>query len=136
MAKKPTDLFRHSREARAILHHSRSVLWSCLLFVCVVGIPLGQTGQAEPRQGWKSLHYKDLAFEIPEDFVIQQGRVPLLSLIAVFFWSSWTAPRPLVFASIQDQSGPNLLPEEGFLQVLQRFQLEHALTLTLPRIGG
>jgi len=101
-----------------------------------VGIPLGQTGQAEPRQGWKSLHYKDLAFEIPEDFVIQQGRVPLLSLIAVFFWSSWTAPRPLVFASIQDQSGPNLLPEEGFLQVLQRFQLEHALTLTLPRIGG
>jgi len=57
-------------------------------------------------------------------------------LIAVFFWSSWSAPRPLLFASIQHQSGPNLLPEEGFLQVLQRFQLENALTLTVPRIGG
>jgi hypothetical protein len=41
-----------------------------------------------------------------------------------------------VFASIQHQSGPNLLPEEGFLQILQRFQLENALTLTVPRIGG
>jgi hypothetical protein len=67
---------------------------------------------------------------------MQHGRVPLLSLIAVFFWSSWTAPRPLVFASVLHQSGPNLLPEEGFLQVLQRFQLEHAWTLTVPRIGG
>jgi len=41
-----------------------------------------------------------------------------------------------VFASVQHQSGPNLLPEEGFLQVLQRFQLENAFTLTMPRIGA
>jgi hypothetical protein len=55
---------------------------------------------------------------------------------SLFFWSSWSAPRPLVFASIQHQSGPNLLPEEGFLEVLQRFQLENAWTLTLPLIGA
>ena len=101
-----------------------------------MGIPIGHHRPAEPRQGWKSVHYKDLAFDIPEDFVMQQGRVPLLSLIAVFFWSSWSAPRPLVFAAVQHQSGPNLLPEEGFLQVLQRFQLEHAWTLAVPGIGG
>jgi hypothetical protein len=101
-----------------------------------MGIPIGHQKQAEPRKGWKSVHYKDLSFEIPEDFLVQQGRVPLLSLIAVFFWSSWTAPRPLVFASVQHQSGPNLLPEEGFLQVLQHFQLENAWTLAVPRIGG
>jgi hypothetical protein len=100
-----------------------------------MGIPIGYQRQAEPRKGWKSVHYKDLAFDIPEDFVLQHGRVPLLSLIAVFFWSSWSAPRPLVFASVLDQSGPNLLPEEGFLQVLQHFQLEHAWSLTVPRIG-
>jgi hypothetical protein len=41
-----------------------------------------------------------------------------------------------VFASVQHQSGPNLLPEEGFLQVLQRFQLENAWTLAVPLIGG
>jgi hypothetical protein len=101
-----------------------------------MGIPIEHQRQAEPRKGWKSIHYKDLTFEIPEAFVMQQGRVPLLSLIAVFFWSSWSAPHPLVFASVLDQSGPNLLPEEGFLQVLQRFQLENAWTLTVPRIGG
>ena len=101
-----------------------------------MSIPIGQQRHAEPRKGWQSVHYKDLAFEIPEDFVVQHGRVPLLSVIAVFFWSSWTAPRPLVFASVQHQSGPNLLPEEGFLQVLQRFQLENAWTLTVPRIGS
>jgi hypothetical protein len=67
---------------------------------------------------------------------VQQGRVPLLSLIAVFFWSSWSAQRPLVFAAVQHQSGPNLLPEEGFLQILQRFQLENAVTLTVPLIGS
>jgi hypothetical protein len=101
-----------------------------------VGIATGQTGQAEPRQGWKSIRYQDLSWDIPEAFVVQHGRVPLLSLIAVFFWSSWTAPRPLVFAAVLLQSGPNLQPEEGFLQVLQRFQLEHAWTLAVPRIGG
>jgi hypothetical protein len=101
-----------------------------------MSIPIGHQRQAEPRKGWKSIHYKDLTFEIPEDFVMQQGRVPLLSWIAVFFWSSWSAPHPLVFASVLDQSGPNLLPEEGFLEVMQRFQLENTLTLTLPRIGG
>jgi hypothetical protein len=100
-----------------------------------MGIPTENQRQAEPRKGWKSVHYKDLSFEIPEAFVVQQGRVPLLSLIAVFFWSSWSTPRPVVFASIQHQSGPNLVPEEGFLEVLQRFQLENALTLTLPHIG-
>jgi hypothetical protein len=93
-----------------------------------MGIPM--------RKGWKSVHYKDLIFDIPEAFVVQQGKVPLLSWNAVFFWSSWSAPYPLVFASVLDQSGPNLLPEEGFLEVLQRFQLENAWTLTLPRIGG
>jgi hypothetical protein len=41
-----------------------------------------------------------------------------------------------VFASIQHQSDPNVLPEEGFLEVLQRFQLENAFTLTVPHIGG
>jgi hypothetical protein len=101
-----------------------------------MGIATGQTGQAEPRQGWKSIRYQDLSWDIPEAFVVQHGRVPLLSLIAVFFWSSWTAPRPLMFTAVLHQSGPNLLPEEGFLQVLQRFQLEHALTLAVPRIGG
>src|SRR5262249_11104154 len=39
-------------------------------------------------------------------------------------------------ALVLDQSGPNILPEEGFMQVLQRFQLENAWTLTVPRIGG
>jgi hypothetical protein len=101
-----------------------------------VGISTGHPGQAEPRQGWKSIRYQDLSWDIPEEFVVQQGRVPLLSLIAVFFLSSWTAPRPLVFASVLHQSGPNLLPEEGFMQVLQRFQLENALTLAVPLIGG
>jgi hypothetical protein len=100
MAEKPSELFHHGGEARARIRQLRSMFWSCLLFVCVVGIPTGQTGQEEPRRGWKSVHYKDLSFEIPEDFVMQQGRVPLLSVIAVFFWSSWTAPRPLVFASV------------------------------------
>src|SRR5262249_62012566 len=38
-------------------------------------------------------------------------------------------------ALVLDQSGPNILPEEGFMQVLQRFQLENAWTLTVPRIG-
>jgi hypothetical protein len=136
MAEKPSALFHHGGKARARRRQPRSVFWSCLLFVCVVGIPTGQTGHAEPRRGWKSVHYQDLSFAIPEDFVMQHGRVPLLSVIAVFFWSSWSAPRPLVFAAVQHQSGPNLLPEEGFLQVLQRFQLEHAWTLTVPRIGG
>jgi hypothetical protein len=93
-----------------------------------MGIPL--------RKGWKSIHYKELAFDIPEAFVMQQGKVPFLSWNAVFFWSSWSAPYPLVFASVLDQSAPNLLPEEGFLEVLQRFQLENTLTLTVPRIGG
>jgi hypothetical protein len=101
-----------------------------------MGIPIGYQRQAEPRKGWKSVHYKDLSFEIPEDFLVQQGKVPLLSLIAVFFWSSWSAPHPLIFASVLDQSGPNLLPEEAFMQVLQRFQLEHAWTLAVPGIGG
>jgi hypothetical protein len=133
---KPPALFRHGGEARAILRQPRSVFWFCLLLVCVVGIPAGHTGQAEPRQGWKSIRYQDLSWDIPEEFVVQQGRVPLLSLIAVFFLSSWTAPRPLVFASVLHQSGPNLLPEEGFMQVLQRFQLENALTLAVPLIGG
>jgi hypothetical protein len=133
IATKLPELFRHAGEARASLRQPFSVLWSCLLFVCVVGIA---TGHAEPRRGWKSVHYQDLSFAIPEDFVVQHGRVPLLSVIAVFFWSSWTAPRPLVFASVQHQSGPNLLPEEGFLQVLQRFQLENAWTLAVPLIGG
>jgi hypothetical protein len=41
-----------------------------------------------------------------------------------------------MFASIQHQSDPNVLPEEGFLEVLQRFQLENAWTLTVPHIGG
>jgi hypothetical protein len=99
-------------------------------------MPAGQTGQTEPRKGWKSVHYKDFAFDIPKEFVMQQGRVPLLSMIAVFFCSSWTAPRPLVFASVLYQSGPNLVPEEGFHQVLQRFQLENARTLTVPLIGS
>jgi hypothetical protein len=101
-----------------------------------MGIPIGHHRQAEPRKGWKSVHYKDLTFDIPEAFVVQQGKVPLLSWNAVFFWSSWTAPRPLVFASIQHQSGPHLVPEEGFLEVLQRFQLENTFTLTVPRIGA
>jgi hypothetical protein len=135
-AVKPPALFRHGGEARAIRRQPHSVFWSCLLLVCVVGIPTGHPGQAEPKKGWKSVRYADLSLEIPEEFVVQHGRVPLLSLIAVFFWSSWTAPRPLVFASVQHQSGPNLLPEEGFLQVLQRFQLENAWTLAVPRIGG
>jgi hypothetical protein len=136
MAEKPPALFRPGGEARARIRQPRSVLWCWLLLVCVVGIATGQTGQAEPRQGWKSIRYQDLSWDIPEAFVVQHGRVPLLSLIAVFFWSSWTAPRPLVFAAVLLQSGPNLQPEEGFLQVLQRFQLEHAWTLAVPRIGG
>ena len=135
-AVKNLEMFRHGREARARILQSLILFWSCLLVICVMGIPIGHQRQAEPRKGWKSIHYKDLTFEVPEEFVVQQGRVPLLSLIAVFFWSSWTAPRPLVFASVLHQSGPNLLPEEGFLQVLQRFQLEHAWTLAVPRIGG
>jgi hypothetical protein len=136
LAVKHLELFRHGGEARARILQSLILLWSCLLVIGVMGIPRGHHRHAEPRQGWKSVHYKDLAFEIPEEFVVQHGRVPLLSWIAVFFWSSWSVPRPLVFASIQHQSGPNLLPEEGFLQILQRFQLENALTLTVPRIGG
>jgi hypothetical protein len=136
MAAKPPETFRHSGEARARILQSLILLWSCLLLVCVMGIPIGHQRQAEPRKGWKSIHYKDLDFEIPAEFVMQQGRVPLLSLIAVFFWSSWSAQHPLVFASIQHQSGPNLLPEEGFTEVLQRFQLENALTLAVPLIGG
>jgi hypothetical protein len=136
MAAQHPGLFRHGREARARILQSLIIFWSGLLVVCVMGIPIGYQRQAEPRKGWKSVHYKDLSFDIPEDFLIQQGKVPLLSLIAVFFWSSWSAPRPLVFASIQHQSGPNLLPEEGFLEVLQRFQLENTLMLTLPHIGG
>jgi hypothetical protein len=134
MAAKLTERFRYDREARARLQ-SLILLGACLLLVCVMGIPIGQR-QAELRKGWKSVHYKDLIFDIPEAFVVQQGKVPLLSWNAVFFWSSWTAPRPLVFASILDQSAPNLLPEEGFLEVLQRFQLENAWTLTVPLIGG
>ena len=136
IAAKHTKRFRYGREAKARVLQSLIIFWSCLLVVCVMGIPIGHQRQAEPRKGWKSVHYKDLSFEIPEDFLVQQGRVPLLSLIAVFFWSSWSTPRPLVFAAVQHQSGPNLLPEEGFLQVLQRFQLENALTLAVPRIGG
>jgi hypothetical protein len=136
LAAKHTKRFRYGREARARVLQSLIIFWSCLLVVCVMGIPIGHQRQAEPRKGWKSVYYKDLSFEIPEDFLVQQGRVPLLSLIAVFFWSSWSTPRPLVFAAVQHQSGPNLLPEEGFLQVLQRFQLENAWTLTVPRIGG
>jgi len=135
-AVKNLEMFRHGGEARARILQSLIIFWSCLLVICVMGIPIGHQRQAEPRKGWKSIHYKDLTFEVPEEFVVQQGRVPLLSLSAVFFWSSWTAPRPLVFASVLHQSGPNLLPEEGFLQVLQRFQLEHAWTLAVPRIGG
>jgi hypothetical protein len=135
IAAKHTKRFRYGREARARILQSLIIFWSCLLVVCVMGIPTENQRQAEPRKGWKSVHYKDLSFEIPEAFVVQQGRVPLLSLIAVFFWSSWSTPRPVVFASIQHQSGPNLVPEEGFLEVLQRFQLENALTLTLPHIG-
>ena len=135
-AVKNLEMFRHGGEARARILQSLIIFWSCLLVICVMGIPIGHQRQAEPRKGWKSIHYKDLTFEVPEEFVVQQGRVPLLSLIAVFFWSSWSAPRPLVFASVLDQSGPNLLPEEEFLQVLQRFQLENALTLAVPRIGG
>jgi len=119
MAAQHPALFHHGAEARASIRQPWSMFWSWLLLVCVVGIPTGQPGHAESRKGWKSVHYKDLSFEIPADFVMQQGRVPLLSLIAVFFWSSWSAPRPLMFASVQYQSGPNLLPEEGFLQVLQ-----------------
>ena len=136
MAEKPPALCRHGAEARARIRQPRNVFWSCLLLVCVVGTPTVQTGHAELRQGWKSVRYQDLSWDIPEEFVVQQGRVPLLSLIAVFFWSSWTAPRPLVFASVLHQSGPNLLPEEGFMQVLQRFQLENAWTLAVPLIGG
>ena len=136
IAAKHTKRFRYGREARASILQSLILLGSCLLVIGVMGIPIGYQRQAEPRKGWKSVHYKDLSFDIPEDFLVQQGRVPLLSLIAVFFWSSWTAPRPLVFASVQHQSGPNLLPEEGFLQVLQRFQLENAWTLAVPLIGG
>lgn len=136
MAAKLTEKFRYGREARARIRQSLILLGSCLLVICVMGIPIGYQRQAEPRKGWKSVHYKDLSFDIPEDFLVQQGKVPLLSLIAVFFWSSWSAPRPLVFASIQHQSGPNLLPEEEFLRVLQRFQLENAWTLAVPSIGG
>src|SRR5215510_6332331 len=136
LAAKPLELFHHGGEARTRILQPLIILWSCLLVVCVMGIPIGHQRQEEPRKGWKSVHYKDLSFEIPEDFVMQQGRVPLLSLIAVFFWSSWSTPRPLMFASVMDQSGPNLMPEEGFLQVLQRFQLENAVTLTVPRIGS
>ena len=136
MAEQPPALCRHSGEARALRRHPRRMLWSCLLLACVVGMPQGHPGQAEPRQGWKSIRYADLAWDIPAAFVVQHGRVPLLSLIAVFFWSSWTMPRPLVFAAILHQSGPNLLPEEGFLQVWQRCQLEHARTLAVPHIGG
>jgi hypothetical protein len=135
MAAKLPELFRHGVEARVIRRQPRSVCGCCLLLVCVVGIATGQTGQAEPRTGWKSIRYQDLSWDIPEAFVVQQGRVPLLSLIAVFFWSSWTAPRPLMFAAVLHQSGPNLLPEEEFMQVLQRFQLENALTLAVPLIG-
>jgi len=135
MTAKHRERFHYGREA-SIIRLPRRVLWSCLLDVCVMGIPIGHQRQAEPRKGWKSIHYKDLSFDIPEDFLVQQGRVPLLSVIAVFFWLSWTAFRPLVFAAVQHQSGPNLLPEEGFVQVLQRFQLENALTLAVPRIGG
>jgi hypothetical protein len=85
MAEKPPELFRHGAEASARRRHPRRVYWFCLLLVCVVGIPTGPPGHAEPRRGWKSVHYKDLSFEIPEAFVMQHGRVPLLSLIAVFF---------------------------------------------------
>src|SRR5262249_32353036 len=112
MTAKPVERFRYGIEIRIILCLPRSMFWSCLFFVCVMGIPPGHPGQAEPRKGWKNIQYKDLGFDIPEDFIVQQGRVPLLSLIAVFFWSSWSAPRPVVFASVLDQSGPNLLPEE------------------------
>ena len=136
MTTKRPERFRYGREARASLRLPIRVLWSYLLILCVVGMPTGQTGHAEPRKGWKSVHYKDLSFDIPEDFLVQQGRVPLLSFIAVFFWSSWAAPRPLMFAAVLDQSGPNLMPEEGFLEVLQRFQLDNAFMFTVPRIGG
>ena len=136
LVEKSPALFRQGGEARAGIRQPRSMLWSCLLLVCVVGIPTGHPGHAEPRQGWKSIRYQDLSWDIPEAFVVQHGRVPLLSLSAVFFFSSWTAPRPLVFASVLHQSGPHLLPEDGFLQVLQRFQLEHALMLAVPFIGG
>jgi hypothetical protein len=88
MAAKLTERFRHGGEARASILYSLILLCSCLLVVCVMGIPIGHQRQAEPRKGWKSVHYKDLAFEIPEAFVVQQGKVPLLSLNAVFFWSS------------------------------------------------
>ena len=135
IAVKNLEMFRYGREARARIIQSLILFWSCLLVIGVMGIPIGHQRQGEPKKGWKSVHYKDLSFEIPEDFLMQQGRVPLLSFIAVFFWSSWSGPHPLVFASIQHQSGPNLLPEEGFTEVLQRFQLENAFTLTLPLIG-
>lgn len=88
MAAKLTERFRYGREARASILQSLILLWSCLLVICVMGIPIGHHRQTEPRKGWKSIHYKDLAFEVPEAFVMQQGRVPFLSWIAVFFWSS------------------------------------------------
>src|SRR5262249_37772110 len=108
MAAKRTERFRYGREARASIRQALILLGSCLLVLCVMGIPIGDHRQAEPRKGWKSVHYKDLSFEIPEDFLVQQGKVPLLSLSAVFFWSSWMAPRPLMFATVQHQSGPHL----------------------------
>jgi hypothetical protein len=98
MAAKLTERFRHSSETRTSILQSLILLWSCLLLVCVMGIPM--------RKGWKRVHYKERAFDIPEAFVVQQGKVPLLSLNAVFFWSSWSAPYPLVFASIQHQQFP------------------------------
>src|SRR5262245_12189333 len=74
MAAQHPALFRHGGEARARIRQPRSVYWSCLLLVCVMGIPIGHTGQAEPRQGWKNIHYQDLSWDVPEAFVVQQGR--------------------------------------------------------------
>jgi hypothetical protein len=85
MTAKNPEMCRHGREAGARIRQPTRVFWSCLLLVCVVGIPIGHTRQTEARKAWKSIRYKDLPCEIPEAFVVQQGRVLLLSLVAVFF---------------------------------------------------
>src|SRR5262245_2847746 len=73
IAAKPLEMYRYGREARARLLQSLILLWSCLLVIGVMGIPIGYHRQTEPRQGWKRVHYKDLSFEIPGTFLCSKA---------------------------------------------------------------